>query len=97
MQELTKVCTSSWVAYWVRYGLISRMLNSAKRHDRETEKRKREQVKEKERLKHSPACEKKWDVIPSHTLWSLICFSLIHRKAPLKTTDLLSTLHAVLE
>src|SRR4029434_1854738 len=36
-RELTKVCTSSWVAYWVRYGLILRMLNSAKRHDLETE------------------------------------------------------------
>src|SRR4029434_2839155 len=34
---LTKVCTSSWVAYWVRYGLILRMLYSAKRHDLETE------------------------------------------------------------
>src|SRR4029434_9087832 len=33
----TKVCTSSWVAYWVRYGLILRMLYSAKRHDLETE------------------------------------------------------------
>src|SRR4029434_6021714 len=33
----TKVCTSSWVAYWVRYGLILRMLYSAKRHNRETE------------------------------------------------------------
>src|SRR4029434_367708 len=32
----TKVCTSSWVAYWVRYGLILRMLYSAKRHDLET-------------------------------------------------------------
>src|SRR4029434_7104796 len=32
-----KVCTSSWVAYWVRYGLILRMLNSAKRRDLETE------------------------------------------------------------
>src|SRR4029434_5398853 len=28
---------SSWVAYWVRYGLILRMLYSAKRHDLETE------------------------------------------------------------
>src|SRR4029434_9675359 len=37
MRELTKVCTSSWVAYWVRYGLILRMLYSAKRHDLETE------------------------------------------------------------
>src|SRR4029434_5626069 len=36
-RELTKVCTSSWVAYWLRYGLILQMLNSAKRHDRETE------------------------------------------------------------
>src|SRR4029434_6977900 len=36
-RELTKVCTSSWVAYWVRYGLILRMLNSAKRQDLETE------------------------------------------------------------
>src|SRR4029434_8582007 len=36
-RELTKVCTSSWVAYWVRYGLILRMLYSAKRHDLETE------------------------------------------------------------
>src|SRR4029434_3574567 len=26
-----------WVAYWVRYGLILRMLYSAKRHDLETE------------------------------------------------------------
>src|SRR4029434_5787309 len=37
MRELTKLCTSSWVAYWVRYGLILRMLYSAKRHDLETE------------------------------------------------------------
>src|SRR4029434_9614748 len=36
-REFTKVCTSSWVAYWVRYGLILRMLNSAKRQDLETE------------------------------------------------------------
>src|SRR4029434_8864547 len=36
-RELTKVCTSSWVAYWVRYDLILRMLYSAKRHDLETE------------------------------------------------------------
>src|SRR4029434_10001301 len=36
-RELTKVCTSSWVAYWVSYGLILRMLYSAKRHDLETE------------------------------------------------------------
>src|SRR4029434_4616307 len=36
-REITKVCTSSWVAYWVRYGLILRMLYSAKRHDLETE------------------------------------------------------------
>src|SRR4029434_1268995 len=36
-RELTRVCTSSWVAYWVRYGLILRMLNSAKRHDLETD------------------------------------------------------------
>src|SRR4029434_1038082 len=36
-REIARVCTSSWVAYWVRYGLILRMLNSAKRHDRETE------------------------------------------------------------
>src|SRR4029434_7063626 len=36
-RELTKVCTSSWVAYWVRYGLILRMLYSAKRHELETE------------------------------------------------------------
>src|SRR4029434_7465784 len=27
-RELTKVCTSSWVAYWVRYGLILRMLHT---------------------------------------------------------------------
>src|SRR4029434_7147499 len=31
------VCTSSWVAYWVRYSLNLRMLYSAKRHDLETE------------------------------------------------------------
>src|SRR4029434_10619669 len=36
-RENTKVCTSSLVAYWVRYGLIFRMLYSAKRHDLETE------------------------------------------------------------
>src|SRR4029434_5683864 len=36
-REFTKVCTSIWVAYWVRYGLILRMLNSAKRQDLETE------------------------------------------------------------
>src|SRR4029434_8494862 len=36
-RELTKVCTSSWVAYWVRYGLILRMLYSAKRHHLEAE------------------------------------------------------------
>src|SRR4029434_2256887 len=36
-REITKVCTSSWVAYWGRYGLILRMLYSAKRHDLETE------------------------------------------------------------
>src|SRR4029434_8320912 len=36
-REFTKVCTSSWVAYWVRYGLILRMLNGAKRQDLETE------------------------------------------------------------
>src|SRR4029434_6214391 len=37
MRERTKVCTSSWVAYWVRHGLILRMLYSAKWHDLETE------------------------------------------------------------
>src|SRR4029434_2773394 len=36
-RELTKVCISSWVAYWVRYSLILQMLNSVNRHDRETE------------------------------------------------------------
>src|SRR4029434_6630265 len=36
-RELTKGCTSSWVTYWVRYGLILQMLYSTKRHDRETE------------------------------------------------------------
>src|SRR4029434_7482565 len=36
-RELTKVCTSSWVAYWGRYGLMLRMWYSAKRHDLETE------------------------------------------------------------
>src|SRR4029434_4065714 len=36
-RELTKECTSSWVACWVRYGLSLRMLYSAKRHDLETE------------------------------------------------------------
>src|SRR4029434_4845891 len=36
-RELTEVCTSSWVAYWVRYGLMLRMLNSANRQDLETE------------------------------------------------------------
>src|SRR4029434_9483670 len=35
-RELTKVCTSSWVVYWVRYGLILRMLYSAKLNDWET-------------------------------------------------------------
>src|SRR4029434_10280150 len=36
-RELTKVCTSSWVTHWIRYGLILQMLYSTKRHDRETE------------------------------------------------------------
>src|SRR4029434_9892389 len=35
--EITKVCTSSWVAYWVRYVLILQMLYNAKRHYLETE------------------------------------------------------------
>src|SRR4029434_5773101 len=35
-REIPKVCTSSWVAYWVRYGLILQMLNRAKRNNRET-------------------------------------------------------------
>src|SRR4029434_804034 len=37
LQWSRRELTSSWVAYWVRYGLILRMLYSAKRHDLETE------------------------------------------------------------
>src|SRR4029434_808196 len=36
-RELTKVCTTSCVAYWVSDSPILRMLYSAKRHDLETE------------------------------------------------------------
>src|SRR4029434_5265718 len=35
--EIPKCCSSSWVACWVAYGLILRMLYSAKWHDLETE------------------------------------------------------------